>query len=264
MKILNAQRMSFVTSVAFHLLILLTIKNSLTKPVAFYNDFNISMLTFERSEVLNEVKNNSEERKAPLNDVIKDNVKEFTNSNQEKKESTSQEYLKKTPDTLYDEQFLHAKGKALQTENHMSKENQEKVVKNVSSNKSDTLSTEDKNVKDANTQKDLINIEKTNYPVSRNIDKLAEYLVLIKSKIENKKEYPIYAKELGLQGTVIIRVDILADGKIDNLMIVKSSGHKSLDKAAVAAVKASGPFNPPLDFGLSNITLDIPIIYKIN
>lgn len=50
-------------------------------------------------------------------------------------------------------------------------------------------------------------------------------------------EYPALAQDRGLQGQVILKVQVLATGKPATINIDKSSGHKILDDAAVKAVQ---------------------------
>jgi protein TonB len=50
-------------------------------------------------------------------------------------------------------------------------------------------------------------------------------------------EYPSQAMRRGWQGTVLLRVHVLASGKPGEIQIQKSSGRDSLDDAALAAVK---------------------------
>jgi len=98
----------------------------------------------------------------------------------------------------------------------------------------------------------------------RKAKKLTEYMAVIKAMIENNKEYPAFARQLGLQGTVVVRVSISPDGRIKDMQIITTSGHKSLDRSALGAVRTSGPFKSPVDYGLSDVTVDIPITFKLN
>ncbi|QZD73338.1 energy transducer TonB [Pseudomonas sp. 3-2] len=50
-------------------------------------------------------------------------------------------------------------------------------------------------------------------------------------------EYPSVAMRRGWQGTVLLRVHVLASGKPGEIQIQKSSGRDQLDEAALAAVK---------------------------
>ena len=49
-------------------------------------------------------------------------------------------------------------------------------------------------------------------------------------------EYPEFAQERGWEGKVIMKVHVLPDGTTDSVTVVKSSGQKVLDDAAVKAV----------------------------
>jgi len=94
--------------------------------------------------------------------------------------------------------------------------------------------------------------------------RLDEYLVRVKAAVEYNKFYPLFAKQLRQVGTSVVRVSIRPDGSVSGLSIVSSSGHQSLDRAAEKAVRSSAPFDPPARFGLSELTLDIPVTYKLN
>jgi protein TonB len=48
--------------------------------------------------------------------------------------------------------------------------------------------------------------------------------------------YPLIARREGLEGTTLLRVQIKADGELAKVLILQSSGHPSLDEAAVEAV----------------------------
>src|SRR5687767_12327567 len=51
-----------------------------------------------------------------------------------------------------------------------------------------------------------------------------------------KAEYPQEAKALGIEGRVVLKVEILADGSVGDVKVVEGIGH-GLDEAAVAALK---------------------------
>lgn len=48
--------------------------------------------------------------------------------------------------------------------------------------------------------------------------------------------YPSEARQAGLEGTAVLRVQILANGRPGEISVSRSTGHSSLDNAAVAAV----------------------------
>jgi protein TonB len=49
--------------------------------------------------------------------------------------------------------------------------------------------------------------------------------------------YPASAARQGWQGTVLLRVRVLSTGRVDNVEVQKSSGHKLLDDEAIATVR---------------------------
>jgi protein TonB len=50
-------------------------------------------------------------------------------------------------------------------------------------------------------------------------------------------DYPAASRELGEQGRVLVRAKISADGKVEQILLRKSSGYARLDEAALAGVK---------------------------
>jgi protein TonB len=93
--------------------------------------------------------------------------------------------------------------------------------------------------------------------------RLPDYLAAVRTQVENHKDYPAFARQLKQQGTVTVRVTIGSDGRLREAAVSNSSGHASLDKAALAAVRNAGRFRAPDDFGLGDVTVDIPITYKL-
>jgi TonB family protein len=56
--------------------------------------------------------------------------------------------------------------------------------------------------------------------------------------VENPKPvYPLEAREKGYQGEVLLRVEILANGRVGQVEVKKSSGYEVLDQSALVAVK---------------------------
>jgi protein TonB len=53
-----------------------------------------------------------------------------------------------------------------------------------------------------------------------------------------KPSYPLMAKRLRLQGTVLLRVMVDEDGRAQDLAVIESSGTPLLDRAALDAVRA--------------------------
>lgn len=49
--------------------------------------------------------------------------------------------------------------------------------------------------------------------------------------------YPSAPRRLGVQGTTMLRVHVLADGRIGDVLVERSAGHPDLDEAAMQAVR---------------------------
>jgi len=75
--------------------------------------------------------------------------------------------------------------------------------------------------------------------------------------------YPAVAQRRGLEGTVLLKVHVLANGSADDVQVSKSSGQVILDEAAIKAV-LGWTFDPakrgktPIDGYVS-----VPIIFKL-
>lgn len=49
--------------------------------------------------------------------------------------------------------------------------------------------------------------------------------------------YPTSARQLGIQGTSLLRVHVAADGHVTEVVVSRSAGHPDMDQAATAAVR---------------------------
>ena len=72
----------------------------------------------------------------------------------------------------------------------------------------------------------------------------ASYLEAWRKKVERigNLNYPDEAKRRKLYGNLLMHVAVKADGSIERIRIVRSSGHKILDDAALRIVRLSAPF----------------------
>lgn len=70
----------------------------------------------------------------------------------------------------------------------------------------------------------------------------AAYLNMWRQKCERigRSNYPAG----GLEGEVLMLVSILADGTLEEVRILNSSGHRELDQAALATVRQASPYQP--------------------
>ena len=70
------------------------------------------------------------------------------------------------------------------------------------------------------------------------------YFTKIKQLIESQWEYPELALRYGLQGRLALEFTIGANGQLERLRVVRSSGSQLLDEEALRAIKAASPFPP--------------------
>jgi periplasmic protein TonB len=82
-------------------------------------------------------------------------------------------------------------------------------------------------------------------PDTRSSD-LAPYLSTWKRRVERvgTVNYPSAAQRAGLDGNPVIEVVILADGRLREASIKRSSGHAEIDAAALEILKLASPFEP--------------------
>jgi protein TonB len=71
------------------------------------------------------------------------------------------------------------------------------------------------------------------------------------------------ARQLGRQGTVVLRITVDPDGHVVDVTLVQSSGTDSLDHAAEALVRNARlpPF--PADMKLPRQSVTLPIRYRL-
>lgn len=75
--------------------------------------------------------------------------------------------------------------------------------------------------------------------------------------------YPTTARRKGLQGEAVLRVLVNASGQPERIEIMRSSGHRLLDRAALAAVR-DWRFRPATDVGAPIASwVEIPITFRL-
>lgn len=75
--------------------------------------------------------------------------------------------------------------------------------------------------------------------------------------------YPKRAREMGWEGTVVLRVEVHPDGTVGAVSVHRTSGYLTLDEAALTAVKR-WRFAPPTDGAFSFATVvDVPVRFDL-
>ncbi|TVS13702.1 MAG: energy transducer TonB [Wenzhouxiangella sp.] len=74
----------------------------------------------------------------------------------------------------------------------------------------------------------------------------ASYMSAWIAKVERigNMNYPEAARRRNIEGGLVLSVDLLADGSVDHIRVLRSSGHDILDEAAIRIVRLSAPFAP--------------------
>ncbi len=92
----------------------------------------------------------------------------------------------------------------------------------------------------------------------------AGYMKKLKEKIESIWVYPPEAAARGLYGDLKIRFSIKRDGKLGAVELVRTSGYKILDDAAIKALKDGEPYWPiPEEWGMESYTISGHFFYSI-
>jgi protein TonB len=90
------------------------------------------------------------------------------------------------------------------------------------------------------------------------------YMRMLKDKIERIWRYPREAAILGISGDLYIRFSIKRDGSVGTIELVRTSGYRSLDEAAMKAIEDGEPFWPlPPDWESDDLTITGHFIYII-
>jgi len=95
----------------------------------------------------------------------------------------------------------------------------------------------------------------------------AAYRAMIHGRIAAAQVYPTLARRMGQEGTVLVRFTVFADGRIDSVRVIESSGSDSLDAATIELFTTGlgGRFPPiPVELNKPNWTFSIPIRYQLN
>ena len=87
----------------------------------------------------------------------------------------------------------------------------------------------------------------------------AEHFAYIKHIIEQNISYPQRAQRMGWTGRVVVSFDVLKNGHVQDIRIVKSSGYELLDSNLVETIRKVEPFpRPPV-----SVILNMPITYEL-
>ncbi len=90
------------------------------------------------------------------------------------------------------------------------------------------------------------------------------YLQRLRERIEHIWRYPEDAARNGIYGDLYIRFTITKNGKLGSVELVRTSGHRSLDDAAIRALRDAEPYWPlPDEWGSDTFTITGHFVYSM-
>lgn len=94
--------------------------------------------------------------------------------------------------------------------------------------------------------------------------KFISYNRWLKIKVESVLHYPELAAISGYQGTLYILFDIMKDGSLGRLEVLKTSGYKILDDEALRSIRASAPFQPlPEEWNMDRYPIRAAVLFYL-
>jgi protein TonB len=91
-----------------------------------------------------------------------------------------------------------------------------------------------------------------------------DYFEMVRMKIERAKTYPESARSRMIEGRVTVRFTITPDGQATGLSIVRHSGRRDLDQAALDAVMNAAPFSPlPRALFTGPLQLELTVCFEL-
>ena len=81
----------------------------------------------------------------------------------------------------------------------------------------------------------------------------------IRDAIQRAIAYPASARRMGWEGQVVVAFQLLSDGSVRDVRVVRGSGHAALDREAIDAVRNASPF-PRSPVEAEVIT---PVVYRL-
>ncbi|MCK9419184.1 MAG: energy transducer TonB [Nitrospirae bacterium] len=94
--------------------------------------------------------------------------------------------------------------------------------------------------------------------------KFMSYNRWLKVKVESVLQYPELAAISGYQGTLYLLFDIMKDGSLGRLEILKSSGYKILDDEALRSIRDSAPYQPlPDEWNLERYSIRAAVLFYL-
>ena len=96
------------------------------------------------------------------------------------------------------------------------------------------------------------------------LEPMQEYGLAFAREIARDQHFPREALKQGWAGSVEIRVTVGTDGRLEDVSVIKSSGHTILDEEAVAKVMRARELPPvPAPLAGRAFTLSFPVVFRL-
>ncbi len=92
----------------------------------------------------------------------------------------------------------------------------------------------------------------------------SDYFSALHARVQRALDYPRRARLDSIQGTVVLRIRIDRDGRIQSSQVTESSGSRVLDRHAVRIAKRAAPFGPvPVHFEDDDLAFELPVEFAL-
>ncbi len=92
----------------------------------------------------------------------------------------------------------------------------------------------------------------------------SDYFSDLHARVVAVLDYPPRAKNERVEGTVVVRVRIDRDGRIQSSQVAESSGSRVLDRHALRITKRAAPFGPvPAHFEADDLAFELPVEFAL-
>ena len=92
----------------------------------------------------------------------------------------------------------------------------------------------------------------------------SDYFSDLHARVVAVLDYPPRAKNERVEGTVVVRVRIDRDGRIQSSQVAESSGSRVLDRHALRVTKRAAPFGPvPAHFEADDLAFELPVEFAL-
>ena len=85
----------------------------------------------------------------------------------------------------------------------------------------------------------------------------------IMRRMQELKRYPTEARLERAEGKVVLKAVLRSNGSLEAVEVFQSSGHQSLDRAAVELLNLAAPFHFPRPLEKAQMTVKIPMSYRL-